>query len=89
MNSTERNVVGAYEAKTRFSQLLERVASGEEITITRHGQPVARLVPPLQTNSIESRREAILKMRELARRNRLNGLRVKDLIAEGRRLSPR
>jgi prevent-host-death family protein len=85
MNSADGNIVGAYEAKTRFSQLLERVASGEEITITRHGHPVARLVPPLQTNSIESRREAILKMRELARRNRLDGLRVKDLIAKGRR----
>jgi prevent-host-death family protein len=85
MNSTDGNIVGAYEAKTRFSQLLERVARGEEITITRHGHPVARLVPPLQTNSIESRREAILKMRELARRNRLDGLRLKDLIAKGRR----
>ncbi len=85
MNSADRNIVGAYEAKTRFSQLLERVASGEEITITRHGHPVARLVPPLQTNSIESRKAAILKMRELALRNRLDGLRVKDLIAKGRR----
>jgi prevent-host-death family protein len=77
--------VGAYEAKTRFAQLLERVAAGEEITITRHGNPVARLVPALRSHTIESRREAILKMRELASRNRLGGLRVQDLIAEGRK----
>jgi prevent-host-death family protein len=36
--------VGAYEAKTQFSALLEKVEQGEEIVITRHGRPVARLV---------------------------------------------
>jgi len=38
--------VGVYEAKTTFSRLLERVAAGEEIVITRRGEEVARLVPP-------------------------------------------
>lgn len=38
--------VGVHEAKTQLSQLLRRVASGEEITITRRGHVVARLVPP-------------------------------------------
>lgn len=79
------NTVGAYEAKTRFSQLLERVAAGEEITITRHGHPVARMVPASQPHSTETRLEAIGKMRELSQRNRLGGLRVRDLIAEGRK----
>ena len=37
--------VTALEAKTRFGQLLERVAQGEEVIITRHEKPVARLVP--------------------------------------------
>lgn len=37
--------VGAFEAKTKFSELLERVSAGEEITITKHERPVARLVP--------------------------------------------
>ena len=85
MKTSEATIVGAYEAKTRFSQLLERVAAGEEITITRHGNPVARLVPALPIHSMESRREAIVKMRELASRNRLEGIRVQDLIAEGRK----
>jgi len=38
-------IVGAFEAKTKFSELLERVSQGEEITITKHEKPVARLVP--------------------------------------------
>jgi prevent-host-death family protein len=36
--------VGAFEAKTHLSALLDKVAAGEDIVITRHGQPVARLV---------------------------------------------
>jgi prevent-host-death family protein len=38
--------VGAFEAKTHFAQLLQRVERGEEVTITRRGKAVARLVPP-------------------------------------------
>lgn len=37
--------VGVHEAKTKLSELLRRVAAGEEVTITRDGEPVARLVP--------------------------------------------
>ncbi len=36
--------VGAFEAKTKLSELLDRVERGEEVTITRHGKPIARLV---------------------------------------------
>jgi prevent-host-death family protein len=42
--STTTTIVGAFEAKTKFSELLERVRQGEEITITRHEKPIARLV---------------------------------------------
>ena len=38
--------VGAFDARTRFFELLERIEAGEEVTIMRHGQAVARLVPP-------------------------------------------
>jgi prevent-host-death family protein len=41
-------VVGAYEAKSRLSALLDRVETGQEVIITRHGHPVARLVPEPQ-----------------------------------------
>ena len=37
--------LGAFEAKTRLSSLLDRVADGEEVVITKHGKPVAKLVP--------------------------------------------
>ena len=85
MTTPLRNTVGAYEAKSHFSALLERVAGGEEILITRHGTPVARLVPVQPTVSEASRREAIGMMRALASRNRLDGLRIDDLIAQGRK----
>ena len=39
-------IVGAFEAKTKLSELLDRVEQGEEIVITRRGKPAARLVPP-------------------------------------------
>lgn len=41
--STEQ--VNVYDAKTHFSRLLARAESGDEIVISRHGRPVARLVP--------------------------------------------
>jgi prevent-host-death family protein len=89
LNGQDRNgrdrSVGAYEAKTHFSELLERVAEGEEITITRHGSPVARLVPVKQRKTPEQRQAAIDKMRRLSKGRSLKGLRIKDLIAEGRR----
>ena len=40
-----RVLVGAFYAKTHFSRLIERVSKGEEITITKHDKPVARLIP--------------------------------------------
>ncbi len=41
----EPAAIGAYDAKTRLAQLLDRVAAGEQFVITRHGRPVARLIP--------------------------------------------
>jgi prevent-host-death family protein len=79
------NCIGAYEAKTHFSELLESVAQGHEITITRHGTPVARLIPVNRVVSADERRAAVTTMRQIAGRNRLNGLSIKTLIAEGRK----
>ena len=85
MASTPSRTIGAYDAKTHFSELLERVEHGEEVVITRHGSPVARMVPVRAISSPDARKAAIESMRQLAGRNRLEGLRVKDLIAEGRK----
>ena len=56
--------IGAYEAKTKFSELLERAEKGERITITRHGKPVAELAPA-KVRDVERAREAAKKIRAL------------------------
>jgi prevent-host-death family protein len=80
-----RNTVGAFEAKTHLSELLEKVEAGEEIIITKHGTPVAKLVPVKNEASAEQRAAAIGRIQKLAAGLSLGGLKVKDLIAEGRR----
>ena len=58
--------IGAFEAKTHLSSLLERVSRGEEIVITKHGRPVARLVPVNQDNATQAAglSEKLLKIRQ-------------------------
>jgi len=77
------NDIGAYEAKTHFSALLDRVARGEQITITKHGRPVARLVP-VGDADVERRRAAIERLKVFAK-GRTLGVPVRKLIEEGRR----
>jgi prevent-host-death family protein len=77
--------IGAYEAKTHFSALLEKVEAGEEITITKHGTPVARLVPVKKQTTPAERRAAIERWREKSKGLSLGGLKIRDLINEGRR----
>ena len=77
--------VGAYEAKTHLAALLDEVERGERVTITRHGRPVAVLMPPsgLPGRTAE---EAVAALLEFRRGRRLGaGLSVRDLIDEGRR----
>ena len=78
------NSIGAYDAKSRFSEILERVAGGEEFTITRHGAPVAKLVPVKKQTTVEERRAASERMIKLSERLTLGGLKIKDMINEGR-----
>ncbi|HOO46644.1 MAG TPA: type II toxin-antitoxin system prevent-host-death family antitoxin [Deltaproteobacteria bacterium] len=76
--------VGAYEAKTHLSNLLERVKKGERITITKHGVPVAVLQPPdIQQKADPGK--IILEIREFQENHRLDGLCLRDMISEGRR----
>ncbi|MDR0284100.1 MAG: type II toxin-antitoxin system prevent-host-death family antitoxin [Propionibacteriaceae bacterium] len=76
--------VGAYEAKTRFSELLDRVVHGETITVSRHGTPVARLAPLGEPEPAEGRRAAA-EIRRLRAGLRLDGLTIRELMDEGRR----
>ena len=59
--------ISAFEAKTRFGHLLERVARGEEVIITKHDKPVARLIPEGRPR-LQSVREAVTELRELRKR---------------------
>ncbi len=76
--------VGAFEAKTHLAQLLDQVERGETVTITRHGRPVARLVP-VGGCSRDERRRAIAQLKELRSGQTLGGVSVRELIDEGRR----
>ena len=78
MTSLEASYLTRSNENFEFSQLLARVATGEEITITDHGNPIAKIVPVRQPSSIERRREAIRQMDELAARNQLRGLRIRE-----------
>lgn len=77
--------ISYYEARSRFSELLDQVARGKKILITRRGRPAALLSPPPSDNP-PNVREVIEQMKALRRGNRLGkGLSVSDLIEEGRR----
>lgn len=83
------NAVGAFEAKTKFSELLERVSRGEEITITRHEKAVARLVPVARSSAGDIR-EAFRRMDQIRSRAAhasvgKKRLSYRRLIEEGRR----
>jgi len=81
--------VSAFEAKTRFGELLDRVAKGEEVVITRHDKPVARLVPE-GAHRLDDVRLAVAGLRELQQRIRrrskakLSKRDVRKAIDEGR-----
>jgi prevent-host-death family protein len=80
-------IVGAFEAKTHLSELLQRVEKGSEFTITRHGKPVARLVPAVDPQTDTGARQAWLlaESRRLRKKNTLGGLKIRDLVNEGRK----
>jgi prevent-host-death family protein len=85
------NTVTALEAKTRLGKLLERVANGEEIVITRHDKPVARLIPEGRP-SLDKVRQAVAGMRalraEMAQRKGFKPItdkEIREAINEGRK----
>jgi prevent-host-death family protein len=78
------NTLGLFEAKTHFSALLKRVAQGEEITITKHGVPVALLVPAANRRKKDPKKVAE-RIRALRQGARLEGVTIRQLLEEGRR----
>ena len=76
--------IGAYEAKTHLPKLLERAAKGHQITITKHGVPVAVLGPYDPEKSVEIE-VVISQLYEFRENNSLLGLTIRKMIEEGRR----
>lgn len=74
--------VGAYEAKTHLPRLLEQVAAGGSVTITKHGHAVARLVPAHDVRPVG---DVIDELRAARRGVTLGRISLKKLIEEGRR----
>jgi len=84
--------VTALEAKNRFGRLLDRVARGEEVVVTRHDKPVARMVPA-GGRQLSAVRQAVAELKQLQARIRgrtrgresLSDAEVRSAVAEGRR----
>lgn len=79
------NDFALYEAKNRLSELIDRVETGEEITITRRGKVVARLVPPPGERVDKQARDAVAALKSSREGVSLGTLKSGDLIRDGRR----
>jgi prevent-host-death family protein len=77
--------VGSFEAKTHLAELLDRVARGEKITITRHGIPAAVLVPVEEHEAKLTHREIVEGMRALRKKVKRSKITVRQMVAEGRK----
>jgi prevent-host-death family protein len=77
--------IGAFEAKTHLAALLDRVAKGEKITITRHGVPAAVLVPVAEKEAKLSHKDIVQGMRALRKRVKPGKMSVREMVEEGRR----
>ncbi len=77
--------IGAFDAKTHLSALLDRVAKGERITITRHGVPAAMLVPIAEAGPKLTHEEILEAMRALRKRVKRDTMSVRAMVNQGRR----
>jgi prevent-host-death family protein len=75
---------GAYYAKTHFSELLAKVADGEQVQITKHNSPVARLIPE-KAPTTEAVAEVINELRKFRMKHHATREEIRDMIREGRR----
>lgn len=75
--------IGAYDAKTHLPRLLERVEKGERFVITRHGKPVAELVP-VAARDMAAIARAISEIRAVRGRLARRGVRLRDVVGKGK-----
>lgn len=76
--------IGAYEAKTHLSGLLAKVNGGEQVLITRHNVPIAKIVPAEIQSSLPVM-DTISLIKKFRKGNKLGRLKLKTLIASGRK----
>ncbi len=76
--------IGAFEAKTHLPQLLRRVEAGERFVITRHGRPLAELVP-FRSRDSGKVQSAIDTLKEFQRTHSLGGTPVRQMVEEARK----
>jgi prevent-host-death family protein len=77
-------IVGTFEAKTNFSALLDKVEAGEEVHITRHGKPVAKMISTA-TIPVQNPAELIARINRLADKSTLGPYSWKELRDYGRK----
>ena len=80
--------IGAFEAKNTLGSLLDRVERGEEIVITRHGRPVAKLVPNFNSIDREQAQAAAARIRERAKSFKLGPFNWDEVKADRDRGRP-
>jgi len=78
--------IGAFEAKTHFSQIIEKVEHGGDFIITKRGKPVAKIIP-FQKEPEMTRKEAFEKMKELRKnyRGEPGSFNIREAIEDGRK----
>ena len=78
--------IGAFEAKTHFSQIIEKVENGADFVITRRGKPVAKIIPFKQEPEI-TRQDAFSQLMEMRKlyRGKPGSFNIREAIEEGRR----
>jgi prevent-host-death family protein len=75
--------IGAHDAKTNLGQLLDRVEHGEAFVITRHGEPIARLVPFAEPIDEKKVGRAIDRLLALQKTQTLGGVSIEDTLHDG------
>ena len=79
--------IGIYDARAKFSELIERAASGEEVVITRHGKPIAKLVAAgvSAVGASRGKARAVKRIERLREELDIRGVNIRRLIEKGRR----
>ena len=78
--------IGAFEAKTHFSQIIEKAEKGEDFIVTKRGKPVAKIIP-FRQEPVMTRQEAMESLAEMRKlyRGKPGDFNIREAIEEGRR----